>query len=417
MASVIRMPSALAGVTEGAIQTWMVALGQRVDIGDPLAEIETEKAVVEFVAEAEGTLGRLLAEPGANIEVGAPIAVLLEPGEGEDDITAALTAAGVTVAPVNSAAPELSDGEELAAPAPAVASRLDDRLFATPLVRRLGKERGVDLSIVNGSGPNGRITRRDLEREIAAEAEVPKVPAGVEMALVTAPPSAGGDAVRIRHSGMRRTIARRLTESKATVPHFYLVADCRVDALLELRSRVNAAVPVKVSVNDFVLKATALALMDVPEANAIWGEDATTRFGTVDLAVAVSIDGGLVTPVLRSVERQSLTELSLNVTEAAGRARAGRLKQNELEGGSFAVSNLGMHGVTEFSAIINPPQAGILAVGRAVQKPVVADGKLAIGTVMTVTLSADHRVLDGALAAQWLSAFQRRIEEPLSMLV
>ena len=216
---------------------------------------------------------------------------------------------------------------------------------------------------------------------------------------------------------MRRAIARRLVESKSTVPHFYLVADCRVDALLELRQRINETAPVKISVNDFVVKAAAAAFRAVPEANAIWTEDAIRRFDSVDIAVAVAIDGGLVTPVVRGVERMSLSSVSASIRELAERGRAGKLKQNEIEGGSFSVSNLGMYGTQEFSAIINPPHAGILAVGAAKKKPIVVDDELVVGTVMTVTLSADHRVLDGALAAQWLAAFVALIENPVSILV
>jgi pyruvate dehydrogenase E2 component (dihydrolipoamide acetyltransferase) len=216
---------------------------------------------------------------------------------------------------------------------------------------------------------------------------------------------------------MRRAIARRLTESKSTVPHFYLVADCRVDRLIALRKEVNEVASVKVSLNDFVLKASAAAFLDVPDANATWGETAITRYSTVDMSVAVAIDGGLVTPVLRSVEGQTLTEIAIAVGDLAERARAGRLKQHELEGGSFAVSNLGMYGVTEFSAIINPPQSAILAVGLARPQAIVVNGALEVGTIMTVTLSADHRVLDGALAAQWLAAFVKHIENPVGMLV
>ena len=232
-----------------------------------------------------------------------------------------------------------------------------------------------------------------------------------------APTASPTETTEIPHTRMRKAIARRLTESKSTVPHFYLVADCRVDKLLALRAEANATAPVKLSVNDFVLKAAAAAFVDVPEANATWGEEAVTRYSTVDMSVAVAIDGGLVTPVLRSVEKATLTEIARNVADHAERARAGQLRQHELEGGSFSVSNLGMYGVTEFSAIINPPQSAILAVGRATQQPVVDDGALAVGTVMTVTLSADHRVLDGALAAQWLAAFVKHIENPLGMLV
>jgi pyruvate dehydrogenase E2 component (dihydrolipoamide acetyltransferase) len=429
MASIVRMPAALAGVTEAAIQSWMVAPGAAVSVGTPIAELETEKAVVEYESEVAGTVGRLLADAGDNVTVGEPIAVLLAEGEGEDAIDAALREVGYAAAaapqpaaapaPTVAAAPAAETAPTQApatsAPVETAVSATGGRLFASPLVRRLAKERGVDLASVTGTGPSGRVTRRDLDRVPAVpEAAAPSAPASV-----AAPPvaSAAAGYEDVPHSGMRRAIARRLTESKSTVPHFYLVADCRVDALLALRAQVNAASDSKVSVNDFVLKAVALALVDVPEANVIWTDEATRRFSSVDLSVAVSIEGGLVTPVVRGVEGLSLSQLSATVVDLAERARAGRLKQNELEGGSFAVSNLGMYGTTEFSAILNPPQSGILAVGRAVPKPVVIDGELAVGTVMTVTLSADHRVLDGALAAQWLAAFQRRIENPLSILI
>ncbi|MBJ7453592.1 MAG: 2-oxo acid dehydrogenase subunit E2, partial [Blastococcus sp.] len=288
------------------------------------------------------------------------------------------------------------------------------RQFVSPLVRRLARERGLDLSAVTGSGPGGRIVRRDIEG-LAATAAPATAPAAVAPAVSAA--SAPSSTTEIPHTGMRRAIARRLTESKSTVPHFYLVADCRVDRLISLRAEINEASSVKISVNDLVLKAAAAAFLDVPEANATWGETAVTRYSTVDMSVAVSIEGGLVTPVLRSVERMTLTEIATTVADLAERARSGRLKQHELEGGSFAVSNLGMYGITEFSAIINPPQSAILAVGRATAQAIVVDGALAVGTVMTVTLSADHRVLDGALAAQWLAAFQKRVENPVGMLV
>ena len=285
-------------------------------------------------------------------------------------------------------------------------------------MRRLARERGIDLSTIEGTGPGGRIVRRDLD---AAPTPAAASPSAAVPTAAAAPPSAapavGGETITVPNSRMRRAIARRLTESKSTVPHFYLVADCRVDRLLALRAEANASSPVKLSVNDFVLKAAAAAFLEVPEANATWGEEAITRYTTVDMSVAVAIDGGLVTPVLRSVERMSLSEIARNVADVAERARAGQLRQHELEGGSFAVSNLGMYGVTEFSAIINPPQSAILAVGRATPQPVVVEDRIEVGQVMTVTLSADHRVLDGALAAQWLAAFVRLIENPLGMLV
>jgi pyruvate dehydrogenase E2 component (dihydrolipoamide acetyltransferase) len=283
----------------------------------------------------------------------------------------------------------------------------------SPLVRRLARERGLDLAAVAGSGPGGRIVRRDLD--------------GVQPAALTSTstgssqpsgaPSSVAEFTDIPLNGMRKAIARRLTESKSTVPHFYLVADCRVDRLIALRAEVNQSAAVKISLNDFVLKAAAAAFIDVPDANATWAETSIRRYSTVDMSVAVAIEGGLVTPVLRSVEKQTLTEIARNVADVAERARAGRLKQHELEGGSFAVSNLGMYGVTEFSAIINPPQSAILAVGLARQQAIVVDGAIEVGTIMTVTMSADHRVLDGALAAQWLAAFVKRIENPVSFLI
>jgi pyruvate dehydrogenase E2 component (dihydrolipoamide acetyltransferase) len=267
---------------------------------------------------------------------------------------------------------------------------------------------------VTGSGPGGRIVRRDLEGVPAGSAtSAPATPA----AAAPAPASAAASGTEVKLTPMRRAIARRLTESKTTVPHFYVTAHCRVDRLLELRREVNEAAERKVSVNDFVLKAVAGALLDVPAANAIWGGDHIVAFGQADIAVAVAIEGGLLTPVIRGVDRMSLVEVAAAVADAAERARAGKLRQDELEGGSFSVSNLGMYGVDEFSAILNPPQSGILAVSAAKQQPVVQDGELAVGTVMSVTLSADHRVIDGAVAAEWMAAFVRRIENPVSALL
>jgi len=427
MAIVIRMPAVLASATEAAIQSWSVTEGQVIAVGDALADIETDKAVVEYAAEVAGTVGRLIAQPGDNLAVGEPIAIVLADGEGMDAVGPALAAAGVSAsdaipapepAPAAPAAPEPAP----AAPAaPAVETPPTEapvagppseapsgRTFASPIVRRLARERGIDLAALTGTGPSGRIVRRDLD-----SASLPAAPAGGPAA---SGPAASGY-TEIPLTGMRRAIARRLTESKTTVPHFYVTAHVRVDRLLALRAEVNAAAERKVSVNDFVIKAVAGALRDVPAANAIWGGDHIRRFDGVDLAIAVAVDGGLLTPVLRSVDTTSLTEVSARVAELADRARAGRLRQEELEGGSFSISNLGMYGVDEFSAILNPPQAGILAVSAAKQQPVVVDGELAVGTVMTVSLSADHRVIDGVVAAQWMAAFVLRIENPVSTLI
>jgi len=441
MAAVIRMPALAAGATDAAVQSWLVSVGDRVEVGQEIVEIETEKAVVEYEAEAAGTVAALFVEAGDAAAVGSPIAVLAEDGESPEQ---AIAAAGVSApapaaapaeAPAPAAAPASTEAPApvtapaaapaAPAPAPSEAADHEGRLFASPLVRKLARERGIDLSGIAGSGPHGRIVRRDLDALLTSEAAAPAASAHAPTASAPAAPapapaaSASGAAFAdVPHTGMRRAIARRLTESVTTVPHFFLEAECVVDEVLELRARINERSDVKISVNDFVLKAVAAAMLDVPDANAIWTDEATRRFTGVDIGVAVSIPGGLVTPVVRGVEGLSLSGISRTVRDLAERARAGRLKQHELEGGSFAVSNLGMYGTSRFSAIINPPHSGILAVGAAQKRPVVGDdGDLTIATVMSVTLSADHRVLDGALAAQWLAAFTERIQHPLSLLV
>lgn len=435
MATIVRMPEVLANSTEAALQTWLIKVGETVAIGQPLAEIETEKAMVEYNAEVEGVLVRCLVEEGESVEVGAPIGVIAAVGEAEPDVEALLAgeapAEPVVPAPTPTAPPVALPAAIPPAPdlvRPAAPAALGERQFASPLVRRIAKERSLDLSGVVGTGPNGRIVRRDLDQVQPTPAPAPAAPsvnlptpAPAPAVPPVSPPTAvtagGAGFTDIPHTGMRKAIARRLTESKSTVPHFYVTAHCRVDRLLALRTDINATSPRKISVNDFVVKAVAAALVDVPAANVIWTDAATRRFEHVDLAVAVSTDGGLLTPVLRGVEGLSLTAISDRIADLAERARNGRLQQHELEGGSFAVSNLGMFGVDQFSAILNPPQSGILAVGAAKQHPVVQDGELAIGTVMTATLSADHRVVDGAVAAAWMAAFAKRIENPLSILI
>jgi pyruvate dehydrogenase E2 component (dihydrolipoamide acetyltransferase) len=441
MAIIVRMPEVLANASEAAMQTWLVKVGDTVAVGQPLAEIETEKANVEYQSEVEGTVLRLLVSEGDSAAVGEPIIVIAVPGEPDVDVERLLAgavgdppsqteasedAAPASVAPTSAAAVPGSAAPSPAAPtggafglpqAAIVAAPTEpgERMFASPLVRRLARERNLDLATIVGSGPGGRIVRRDLEGVQKAVAISAPPTAAAAPAPAPAAPTLGY--TDVSHTGMRRAIARRLTESKSSVPHFYVVADCRVDGLLELRKKVNETAVRKISVNDFVIKAVAKALVEVPEANVIWTDDASRRFDTVDLAVAVSTEGGLLTPVLRGVERLGLAAISEQVSELADRARSGRLKQHELEGGSFAISNLGMFGVDEFSAILNPPQSGILAVAAAKQRPVVENDGVIVGTVMTVTLSADHRVVDGALAATWLAAFVRLIENPLAMLL
>jgi pyruvate dehydrogenase E2 component (dihydrolipoamide acetyltransferase) len=488
MATVVRMPSVLAGATEAAIAHWLVSPGDTVAVGTLIAEIETEKALVEYAAEEAGVVGRLVLPEGDTGAIGDPIAVLVAAGETEADIDAAL--GGADAARASAASPAVADGAPAtAAPRPpgpsgplappglsgtpaarqsgGAALRTNGhqvappvgRIFASPLVRKLAGERGVDLAGLPGTGPNGRIVRRDLERFLAA-APAPAGPAAAsatDPAAGLAPATAAGPAVGVTaggaaehatvrtnalypepadgggtasaggtlipHTPMRRAIARRLAESKATVPHFYLTAEPVVDELLALRERVNAALPpgepepAKVSVNDFVIAAVAAAFGDVPEANVTWSEDGLIAYRSVDISIAVATEAGLVAPVLRAVEGKRLSAIARESAALARRARERRLLQHELAGGTFAVSNLGMYGTAEFSAIINPPQSGILAVGAARPQPVVVNGTLAVATVMRCTLSVDHRAIDGALAARWLAAFTARMENPLGTLV
>jgi len=442
MAEIVRMPEVLANTTEAAVQTWLVAVGDVVERGTPLAEIETEKAVVDYAAETSGTVAAILAEEGASVVVGEPILVLRHEGDSDADVAAALGGQGArsdgsTEDAASGAAAEAEAGapvagaqgsERAATPQDAVAAESPDapaRRFASPIVRKLARERGVDLALVRGTGENGRIVRRDLERHLTEGATAePAAATATATAPVFAPTpaapaaeSADDGSVVVPLTAMRRAIARRLTESKSTVPHFYLTAHCDVTELLALRRRLNEGAPRRVSVNDLVVKAVAGALVEVPESNAVWGGDCIRRFSRADVSVAVSTDGGLLTPVIRGVEDLTVGRLSERIADAAERARAGRLRQDELEGGSFSVSNLGMHGVDEFAAILNPPQSGILAVGAASERPVVVDGEVVVRSVLTVTVSWDHRVVDGAVGAQWLAAFRRRLEHPMALLL
>jgi len=428
MASVVRMPSVLAGATEATVSSWLVAPGETVAVGTPIAEIETEKALVEYAAEDAGIVGRLVLAAGDSGEIGDPILVLVADGETDADIDAALgaTALGAT-APATGVSAETPHAIASDASAETSVAMQGNghqaapvgrsRIFASPIVRKMAREKGIDLTAIAGTGPNGRIVRRDVERFVVAppapalaQAPVPEpepapVPAQVE-----------GDTL-IPHTPIRRAIARRLTESKATTPHFYMTTECVVDELLELRRRVNETAPVKISVNDFVISAVAAAFRDVPEANVTWTDEGLIAHGGVDISIAVATDGGLVTPVLRGVDAKRLSEIAREAQALAQRARDRRLLQHELEGGTFSVSNLGMYGTLEFSAIINPPQSGILAVGAAKPQPVVVDGSVTVATVMRCTLSVDHRAIDGALAARWLAAFTNRIQNPLAAIV
>lgn len=421
MAISIPMPVLSAGMTEAAVARWLKAEGDSIAKGDAIAEVETDKATLELEAEADGVLGRILAPAGTTVAVNTAIALLLAPGETLPAETPAPAPAPVAVAAVEPAPAE--------APVPPAGESA--RLFVSPLARRIARDKGVALEGLTGSGPRGRIVRRDVEAACPASAPIP-LPVAAPVAAAPAPapapaapppapatPAYDGPHARIPHTSMRRAIARRLSESKRTIPHFYLSSDLELDALLALRATLNErlAGEGKLSVNDFIVKAAALALRQVPDANAIWTDDAVLRLEDVDVSVAVATDGGLITPVVRHADAKGLATLSREVKDLAARARAGSLKPEEYQGGGFTISNLGMYGVGRFAAIINPPQSCILAVGAAERKPVVRGDAVEIRTMMTATLSVDHRSVDGAVGARFLAALKTIVEEPLRLML
>ena len=418
----MRMPEVLANATEAIIAKWLIAEGESFTDGQAIAEVETEKALVEVPGEGDGVLGRYLAKEGSHVQVGAPIAVLTTQGEGAAEIEKAIADAGVSLAPAApepTPAPAPAPAATTAAPAPAAAaaptpsaSLHGTRLFLSPLARRLAKESGLDPAQIQGTGPDGRIVRRDVQAAIAKGGVAP-----AKAAAPTLPNIPAGSFTDIPHSGMRKAIARRLTESKSSVPHFYLSAPVLADDFLNFRKKYNDWAPKKVSVTDLILKTVAAAFSDVPAANCIWTDTAVRQFADVDVSVAVATDNGLLTPVVRGINHLNLEQLGAVTEDLIARARAGRLKQNEIEGGSFSVTNLGMYGTDEFSAILNPPQSAILAVGAAKQKPVVIDGEIKVASVINFTLSVDHRAIDGALAAEWLEAFVKRLENPFWLAI
>ena len=428
MAIEILMPALSPTMEEGTLAKWLVKEGDTVQSGDLLAEIETDKATMEFEAVDEGVIGKILiAEGTEGVKVNTAIAIIGE--EGED-----MSAAPEAAAPVAATAPaEAEVATPAATPAPAATAAKDgSRLFATPLARRIAADKGLDLATITGSGPHGRIIKADVEnataKPTAATASAPAASADAPAAAMATGPSTaqvtamyeGRQFEEIKLDGMRKIIAARLTEAKQSVPHFYLRRDIQLDALLKFRSQLNKTLEargVKLSVNDFIIKACALALQEVPEANAVWAGDRVLQMTTSDVAVAVAIEGGLFTPVLQDAEIKSLSALSVQMKDFASRARDRKLAPQEYQGGSFAISNLGMFGIDNFDAIINPPHSGILAVGAGAKKPIVgADGELAVATVMSVTLSVDHRVIDGAMAANLLNAIKANLENPMGML-
>ncbi|MBX8801353.1 pyruvate dehydrogenase complex dihydrolipoamide acetyltransferase [Ochrobactrum sp. MR28] len=451
MAIKITMPALSPTMEEGNLAKWLVKEGDKVSAGDVIAEIETDKATMEVEAVDEGIVAKLVVAGGTEgVKVNALIAVLAE--DGEDVAEAAKAASGdapaaapkaetaPAAAPAPVAAAPAATPAPAAAPAPVAApAAKGERLFASPLARRIAKEAGVELSAVSGTGPHGRIVRKDVEAAIASGVKAPAAATPSAAAPQAAVASGASDEATLKmfeegsyelvpHDGMRKTIARRLMESKLTVPHFYLTIDCELDALLALRAQLNAAAPViktekgevpayKLSVNDLVIKATALALRDIPEANVSWTDAGMVKHKHSDVGVAVSIPGGLITPIVRGAETKALSAISNEMKDLAKRARDRKLKPSEYQGGTTSVSNLGMFGVKDFAAIINPPHATIFAVGAGEQRAVVKNGELAVANVMSVTLSTDHRAVDGALAAELAKVFKNYIENPLSLLV
>jgi len=431
MPTQILMPALSPTMTEGNLAKWHKKEGDAVKAGDVLAEIETDKATMEFEAVDEGTLGRILVPEGTqHVAVNQPIAVILGEGESAADIKAAATA---KPAPAPAPAPAKTEAKPAAqptvAPAPQPAAvpasrpvappqpRTGGRVFASPLARRLAQDAKLDLANVRGSGPHGRIVKADIE---AART-------GNGAAVGLRAPSFRKDRIvaeignlaysEIPLTGMRRTIATRMAESMAHAPHFFLTIDCEIDALLKARQEINEAAGLKVSVNDFVIRAAALTLRQVPLANASYTDDAILRWNDVNVAVAVALDDGLITPIVKNADQKRVPEIAAEMRDLGMRARQGKLKLSEFQGGTFSISNLGMYGVREFTAVINPPQACILAVGVGEERPVARHGGLAVAHVMTCTLGCDHRVLNGAEGAVWLQAFKKLIEAPAALLV
>ena len=451
MPTEILMPALSPTMEEGTLAKWLVKEGDTVSSGDLLAEIETDKATMEFEAVDEGVIGKILVSEGSEgVKVNTPIAVLLEEGESADDIDSAEAPkseakseakaddGAKTTEEVPGAGTQggaaAGTGKTPDTPAPAAPKDAEGkRIFASPLARRIAAQKGLDLASLKGSGPHGRIVKADVEAAEAkpaaakSEAAAPKAEAAAPAAVGTGPSTEAvlkmyedREFEEVKLDGMRKTIAARLTEAKQTIPHFYLRRDIKLDALMKFRSQLNKQLEgrgVKLSVNDFIIKACALALQSVPDANAVWAGDRVLKLKPSDVAVAVAIEGGLFTPVLKDADMKSLSALSAEMKDLAGRARDRKLAPHEYQGGAFAVSNLGMFGIDNFDAVINPPHGAILAVGSGVKKPVVNDeGEIEVATVMSVTLSVDHRVIDGALGAELLKAIVENLENPMVML-
>jgi len=428
----IRMPALSPTMTEGNIARWLKKEGDAVHSGDVIAEIETDKATMEYEAADEGRLGKIIVPEGAQgIKVNQPIALLLEEGEDPAALEKFATSPPVASPPTGRAAPAAppATAAPISEPAPAAQPAMaaadgpvqtnGERIFASPLARRMAIHAGIDLAAIRGSGPQGRIVKADVERTLGRPGAAAPRPAAPAVAKPPMPAFADSPPYSAKpHSAMRRVIARRLTESKQTVPHFYMSVDCAIDDLLKIRASLNAKSEAQhLSINDFVIRAAALALRQVPAANASWTDDAILLWQRADIAVAVALDDGLITPIVRGADQRGLAQIAAEMKDLAERARSGKLALEEFQGGTFTISNLGMYGIREFAAVINPPQSCILAIGAGEKRPVVQDGQLAVATVMTCTLSCDHRVVDGAVGAQLLAAFKKLIEDPLTMLL
>ncbi|MFD5723347.1 dihydrolipoamide acetyltransferase family protein [Streptomyces sp. NPDC127036] len=403
MAVLMRVPEVAAGVTDVIFGEWLAQEGSDLDVGTPLAVIETDKAQVEIEAESAAVLLRVLVPSGTQVAVGAPMALLGTRAEFHGDLSTALAGSGVEL--ISTAEkPALADDAQSSTPETAVTKRR----FSSPLARKLLRDAGVDIATVTGTGPGGRIVRRDAERAVARASQAP-APATTDVTttptLVTA------------HNRMRRAIANRLVASKREVPHFYMKRTVEVDALLQLRTDVNAGAGMHISVTDLVVKAVAVAHATVPEANVVWTEESLLQYASADIAVAIASTHGLVTPVVRAAEEKRVSTVSQEVRNFVRHANEGSLRQPDLEGGSITVTNLGMYDVDEFSAVINPPHSMILAVGAIRSTPVVRDGTITIASTMALVVSVDHRAVDGALAALWLDALVAAVRQPYRLLV
>ncbi len=423
MAIKIKMPALSPTMTTGKLSKWLVAEGEQVSSGDVVAEIETDKATMEVEAVDDGIVAKIMIEAGhENVAVGTVIAVLAEDCDAVVDVAndaASQVEKNTNTMPDRAVNPPVAPRAVTAVdPQPASAAIDKLRIFASPLARRIAIDKGIALDRITGSGPYGRILRRDVETENALSS-ASREASGSSANLGDDLRGVGGDSYLASNSQMRKVIAERLQQSKKQAPHFYLSVDCKIDTLLDARKALNANAPdgVKISVNDMIIRAAAMALMVVPEANVSWEGDHTRRFRSADISMAVAVEGGLITPVIWAAERMGLAALSQRTKDLAERARNGELAAEDYTGGSFTISNLGMFGIREFAAVINPPQGAILAIGAGELRPVVIDGDLSVATVMTVTLSADHRAVDGAVGATWLQAFKGFVENPVTMLL